>query len=703
MNKTSHKLKVKSHILSLLGDELIGNDGLAVFELIKNSYDADSELVTVELNDLNMPDGNIVVSDNGVGMSKKILEDIWCVIGTDYKRGKNRTLSAKNRASLGEKGVGRLAVYKLGRKFTLVTKTQECANAHKVVIHWKKLIDSAEEVGDLRIEIEELKDGAFSQDQGTEITISELRQKNWKKKDVKDLAKKITNIKTPFRRSIESKPAKSAISKIDIFEVSLKSSGEVSRWIEEVKSIEEVLENSVYYFDFYLNSEGKLSTTYEFTPPSHFEGIGKRRNSTKDIDLLIKGTDAGNIFDKNQKILRSEDLNGIGAFCGRFYVYNLDSTVLNAFGQGQAIKSFVRENCGVRIHRDGIRVYNYGEDENDWLGMLLRRLNRMGEKFSKNTTIGAVDLDLATSHGLKEMTNREGFDQNRTYKKFLSICIEIFDHFEKEAISDRESLKAYLEGIKPVVKSGFYETLDELDEAIDKKKLAGEFSPLTKRIRADYTQMKDLMVNSGMAGLNLGIVFHELEREIQILLRSLGDRIGIDEAKKRLSEVAGMLESFSPILKQQKKSKFNVVEAINYAIEINKPRFKYHKINFESSGLQDGDFFIKGPKNLMVSAFSNIIDNSIYWLSVQREKGFSDVRLSIQIDHKTYSGPAVVISDNGDGFKMPPQHLITPFRTLKPDGMGVGLYFSNLVMEAFGGALLFPEVESGATVALVFK
>lgn len=59
---------------------------------------------------------------------------------------------------------------------------------------------------------------------------------------------------------------------------------------------------------------------------------------------------------------------------------------------------------------------------------------------------------------------------------------------------------------------------------------------------------------------------------------------------------------------------------------------------------------------------------------------------------------------------MEPDEMILPFRTLKPSGMGIGLYYASLVMETIGGKLLFPEIHDlglpeaydGACVALVF-
>ena len=107
--------RVQSHVLKLLGDELIGHDRLAVFELVKNSYDADATIVDVTLN-LEIEQPTITVLDNGSGMTMQAIEHGWLEIGTDSKRLAHRIRSPLlRRMPLGEKGVGRLAVQKLGK------------------------------------------------------------------------------------------------------------------------------------------------------------------------------------------------------------------------------------------------------------------------------------------------------------------------------------------------------------------------------------------------------------------------------------------------------------------------------------------------------------------------------------------------------------------------------------------------------------
>ena len=113
---TLHKFRARSHVLQLFGEELIGDDRLAVFELVKNGYDADATSVTVDVNVDSAPAKSIVVQDNGSGMTLDDITGKWLELATDSKR-RDRSVRTKRfrRLALGEKGVGRIASLKLGR------------------------------------------------------------------------------------------------------------------------------------------------------------------------------------------------------------------------------------------------------------------------------------------------------------------------------------------------------------------------------------------------------------------------------------------------------------------------------------------------------------------------------------------------------------------------------------------------------------
>ena len=104
----------------------------------------------------------------------------------------------------------------------------------------------------------------------------------------------------------------------------------------------------------------------------------------------------------------------------------------------------------------------------------------------------------------------------------------------------------------------------------------------------------------------------------------------------------------------------------------------------------------------------NLIDNSIYWLD---QKGGDKAAVYIGPSREFSEGPAIVVADNGPGFRDSPGLLVEPFISNKPDGMGLGLHLADEVMKAHGGRLHFPvqgEVDlppgiDGAVVALVFN
>src|SRR5208283_2734372 len=79
-------LRANLHILRLLGDELIGSHLLAIFELVKNSYDADASMVMVQM-EIESTSPAIIVTDDGCGMNLETIKKGWLQIGTPLKRG----------------------------------------------------------------------------------------------------------------------------------------------------------------------------------------------------------------------------------------------------------------------------------------------------------------------------------------------------------------------------------------------------------------------------------------------------------------------------------------------------------------------------------------------------------------------------------------------------------------------------------------
>src|SRR3989344_9686545 len=123
----------------LLGRESVSSDIAAIFELVKNSYDADASLVTITFENFRLEDGKqgrIIIKDDGDGMSSEDIETKWMIIGTDSKE--REQFSRKRRRVIGNKGIGRFATEKLCKKVIIISKPREDNQELKLTIDWKE-------------------------------------------------------------------------------------------------------------------------------------------------------------------------------------------------------------------------------------------------------------------------------------------------------------------------------------------------------------------------------------------------------------------------------------------------------------------------------------------------------------------------------------------------------------------------------------
>ena len=77
------KYKISSRATILLGRESVSKVESALIELIKNTYDADATMCYILFD---VENDSIFLIDDGSGMTKKIIEDNWMMIGTDNKK-----------------------------------------------------------------------------------------------------------------------------------------------------------------------------------------------------------------------------------------------------------------------------------------------------------------------------------------------------------------------------------------------------------------------------------------------------------------------------------------------------------------------------------------------------------------------------------------------------------------------------------------
>jgi signal transduction histidine kinase len=711
------RFRPRARILRLLGDQLIGNSRLAIFELVKNSYDADAEKVTVTLSALSTNAASISVKDDGDGMSLEIIQDIWFVPGSDHReqqRLQNRRTQNFHRLPLGEKGLGRFAVHKLGDQITLVTRARGADIENVVFIDWSKLLDGRF-LEELKVEVNSRTPVEFKGDEhGTLITIEQLRQKNWTRGDLRRLYRQVTSICSPFEAPKE-------------FQVILALPDREGD-LAGLPSVQDILKHAFWHYTFKVDETG-FTWTYRFI--NHLTGLVIENRESKGEGGLLALDDRGDEpaeemmptpgtrkSTKRKKVVVDKDfLEGVGPVSGEFYVFDRDKDVLARMTTSELVTKFLNENGGVRVYRDGIRVYNYGERGDDWLGLDLRRVNQPTLRVSRNVIVGAVNITLERSVDLVEKTNREGFVENDAFSRLRRIVIAALSAMEAERDQDKSRLRKLLDGDHGVERFDAAPPFEKLRSEAPRLGADTALEPHIKRIETEFNALKETLVHAGMAGVGIAVVFHEVDRgvrELYSVIRAGGDAGRLEQKARDLSI---LLDGFATLLRRSDRGPMKASELVRQARDVSSARFRFHQTRFNCPLLENlqSDFEAPMAQGLLLGALTNLFDNSLYWLRVSRP----DVELGAELTRRIYvgtsndleGGPALIVADNGPGFKDGPELLTKPFFTRRPDGMGLGLYYVKLAMELSGGTLQFPaaadvgvpEGYDGAVVALVFK
>src|SRR5260370_33746350 len=115
LDKGTIPFQVQGRLLQELGERLVASPEVALVELIKNAYDADSPSCEVRLERAGKL---LVIEDKGHGMTFDEFADNWMRIAT-YNKVENRVSRRYKRRLTGAKGIGRFAVRYLGSQLSL--------------------------------------------------------------------------------------------------------------------------------------------------------------------------------------------------------------------------------------------------------------------------------------------------------------------------------------------------------------------------------------------------------------------------------------------------------------------------------------------------------------------------------------------------------------------------------------------------------
>jgi signal transduction histidine kinase len=202
---TPESFRVSSHLKDIIGRDLVTNEFVAIFELVKNSFDAGATRVDIEFN----PDeASITIVDNGRGMTPGDIRDKWLFVAYSEK-----VLSAPDSYRdkikpagqfAGSKGIGRFACDTLGKRLDLYSRAEGKKSIVKLDIDWTRFEkDSTEEFQDIDVKLgtassfPKVYNAELPRNHGTMLVIRDTRQA-WDEDAIRRLRRDLAKLIDPF-------------------------------------------------------------------------------------------------------------------------------------------------------------------------------------------------------------------------------------------------------------------------------------------------------------------------------------------------------------------------------------------------------------------------------------------------------------------------------------------------------------------------
>lgn len=389
----------------MVGKDLITSDNVAIFELVKNSYDAYANHVVITFSK-----NKITIADNGKGMSLSDLKDKWLFLGFSAKKDgtedevndKQKSYRDKiRRFYAGAKGVGRFSCDRLGRLLTITTKTRDSLLAEQILVDWANFeVDQKIEFGNVDVEHRTLNVGNVFPNQeshGTIIEIEDLHDEEtpWTRKHILELKRSLQKLINPYSETndfvieiICERERKMDFQKLqdgvgfdrDIVNGPLKN------------SITEILKLKTTQIDVKI-SDGFVYTT-----------------------LTDRGVDIYRIREHNIHFPLIKNATVSLSFLNRAAKYN--------FTRLMGIDSI---NFGsVFLFRNGFRILPFGETGDDSWGIDFRAQQGRARYLGSRDLMGRVDVTVEDVNELKEASSRDSglidTPMSRQVKDLYKLC-----------------------------------------------------------------------------------------------------------------------------------------------------------------------------------------------------------------------------------------------------------------------------------------
>ncbi len=747
MENLTYKISARAAIL--LGRENVSKVDGAIIELIKNSYDADATMCFIYF-DKNA----IYIIDNGTGMDKNAIENNWLTIGTDNK--KENYVSKRNRIKSGEKGIGRLALDRLGEKYDLYTKTKHSHKIIHIATNWYDFEKNNKNLSDIPVFYEEFDD--INEIFSTEKIFSDINFQNFESATII----KISGLRDEWDKSLFNK---------------------IKRMLGYLLPPTERGDFSLFFKDYIDNKKHEItnnvSEEYDYKIIADFNGedffITLYRNEF-DVNKIPNYMYSEKAFSKYPyrksdfiqkkfeykysiaQLLNTNDIEKIslakkvGGFKFHYIFMKLsagtnDIQKLYYKNISNNRKLWMEENSGIKIYRDDFVIRPYGDnksnDSYDWLGLDARKAQSpaaishpgMGWKVRNSQGQGTVFISRVKNEYILDKSSREGIIENKEFSILKEMIISIISIFEKDRAyiaknfkiindkkNEKETVKAKSTEIaNKILQNKLTDATKNMPKDKDSETLAEAityFSEEREELISEVKLLRSLSTN--------GLITSTIVHDLKTLSANLINRIDnleycittrnnnlINEHLKTLKRDDCFLKSWISVLLNQtkndrrKRKKENILSVINDSINIIKPILDAKQIKINNLPSAENMY-----KKIFVTDFETIIYNLIINSIESFERNPVPNRyINIQI---SYNQDKFIIdyedSGKGIGDTFPDPYDIFNFGvTSKVNqngekvGTGLGMYIVASTVREYNGDCTLLEYKNKFKLRLSFE
>ncbi|MDB5088368.1 MAG: histidine kinase [Mucilaginibacter sp.] len=377
------RFRVSSQLKNIIGKDLILDDNIALFELVKNSYDAHAKNVKIIFEN-----DSLTIIDDGKGMSREDLLNKWLFVAYSAKKeGKEDTaLELDNDyrdkisgrpAYAGAKGIGRFSTDRLGSKLILISKSLDTTSGYEqLFFDWDTFeIDSQNNFNDININHKNISDSGYENfNHGLILKITDLRNA-WTHDKLLELKWSLEKLINPFQSA-------ALISEFNIEIIAPK-----------FKENDDNNENPRFKINGYIRNF--IFDTLDIKTTQIKSSI------SEDGEMIFT-----ELIDRGQIIYKIGELNPFR------YLSNVDC---NLFYLNTSAKTNFTRLMGIRptefgsifLFNKGFRVYPIGEPNNDPFNIDKRKVQGRSRYLGTRELIGRIELK-SDSEYFVETTSREG-------------------------------------------------------------------------------------------------------------------------------------------------------------------------------------------------------------------------------------------------------------------------------------------------------